>query len=366
MRLGLVVGTRPEIIKMSPVVRECLQRGVDFFLLHTGQHYSYNLDGLFFEELQLPAPDFSLNVGSGSFSQQLSRMMSGMEEALTREAPDYVLAEGDTNTVLAAALVASHLQIPFVHVEAGLRSYNRQMQEEKNRLIADRVADVLFPPTVVSRDILLGEGHDGDRIFVTGNSIVDAVVYYQPIAKQTSSIDTFGLRPQEYFLATIHRAENVDCEGVLRQIVAGLAQAAQEHDRPVIFPVHPRTRARIGSFGLAVPDRIRLIEPVGFYDFLLLESNAALVLTDSGGVQEECCILRVPCITLRDDTERPETLQVGSNVLSGRVPVDLMAHIGRMLARARNWSNPFGDGDAAHRMVEVLLQSNKGELLGVN
>ena len=366
MRLGLVVGTRPEIIKMSPLVRECERAAVDYFILHTGQHYSYNLDGVFFQELDLPAPNYCLNVGSGSFSQQLGRMMSGLEEALQPERPDYVLAEGDTNTVLAAALVASHLQIPFVHVEAGLRSYNRQMQEEKNRIIADRVADLLFPPTEVSRDILLREGHDPARVFVTGNTIADAVAHYLPIARQQGSIESFGLRPGEYFLATLHRAENVDCAAVLRQIIDHLASASQAHHRPIIFPVHPRTRARMESFGITPPQHIRLIEPVGFYDFLLLESNAALVLTDSGGVQEECCILRVPCVTLRDDTERPETVQVGSNVLCGRVPVDLTATISHMLARRRDWSNPFGEGDAAHRMIEILRQTRQNQLLRVH
>jgi UDP-N-acetylglucosamine 2-epimerase (non-hydrolysing) len=359
LKLCIVVGTRPEIIKMSPVIRECLRRDVDFFILHTGQHYSYNLDALFFEELALPAPKHNLLVGSGSFSFQVSKMLAGIEEVLMGEAPDYVLAEGDTNTVLATALVASHLHIPFVHIEAGLRSYNPLMQEEKNRIIADGVADALFAPTTFAREVLIREGYAGGKIFVTGNTIVDALMHYMPVAEKMTSLQKFGLQPQGYFLTTVHRAENTDCRDTLQQILTGLELVSLEHSLPVVFPIHPRTRAKVEEFELVIPGCIRLFKPVGFYDFLVLESNAALVFTDSGGVQEECCILRVPCITLREDTERPETVHVGGNLLSGTSAESITAHVKQMLSRPRSWSNPFGDGKAAAAMLKILSHSSK-------
>lgn len=363
MRLAIVVGTRPEIIKMSPVVRQCQEQDLDFFLIHTGQHYSYNMDGLFFDELDLPKPNFCLNVGSGGFSDQLGMMMSGLEQILKDESPNFVLAEGDTNSVLAAALVASNLRVPFVHLEAGLRSYNPAMQEERNRIIADQVSDVLFPPTSFARDVLLKEGISPEKVFITGNTITDAVEYYLPKAQEAASIEKFGLHPEKYFLATLHRAENADYDDVLRQLIANLEKVSEAHQLPVVFPVHPRTRSRIEELQLNLPECIRLIDPVGFYDFLLLEQNALLVLTDSGGVQEECCILQVPCITLRDDTERPETVEAGGNLLAGRSPKDLVEHVREMLNRPRTWTNPLGDGEAAKHMINTLLELNKNRMV---
>lgn len=340
---------------MSPVVRACCRRGVDYFLLHTGQHYSYNLDEMIFEDLALPAPQYNLMVGSDSFSAQLGKMLTGLEDVLEQERPDYVLAEGDTNTVLATALVASHLCIPFIHIEAGLRSNNRQMQEERNRIIADRVADLLFAPTTYAEGVLTGEGYAKEKIYVTGNTIVDALNYYLPVAQKSTSMEKLGLQPQGYFLATVHRAENTDNGEILQQILRGLFLASMEQRMPIVLPIHPRTKARIDELKLVIPDCIRLIEPVGFFDFLALESNAALVFTDSGGVQEECCILRVPCITLRDDTERPETLHVGGNVLAGTTSEGITAKVGPMLNKPRNWANPFGNGKSAERMMDIIL-----------
>jgi UDP-N-acetylglucosamine 2-epimerase (non-hydrolysing) len=355
MRLGIIVGTRPEIIKMSPVVRQCQERGINFFLLHTGQHYTHNMDGLFFEQLQLPAANFSLNVGSSSFSHQLGQMMIGMEQILSKESPNYVLGEGDTNSVLAAALVSTNLSIPFVHVEAGLRSYNPVMQEERNRIIADQVADVLFPPTDRAKNILVNEGIKPEKMVVSGNTIVDAVLHYLPIANSVASLSDFDLAPQNYFLVTVHRAENADSNGVLLNLLTCLEQVSETYHMPVIFPIHPRTKSRIEDFRIRIPSCIRLIDPVGFHEFLLLEQNATLVLTDSGGVQEECCILRVPCITLRDDTERPETIEVGGNTLAGRMPNKLNEIVPKMLGRPRDWDNPFGDGNAASKILDTLV-----------
>ncbi len=359
MKLCIVVGTRPEIIKMSSVIRECVSRGVDFFILHTGQHYSHNMDGIFFEELGLPSPKYNLAVGSSSFAEQLSRMLAGFERVLTEEKPDFVLAEGDTNTVLAAALVSTNLHIPFVHVEAGLRSYNRQMQEEKNRLFADAVSDILFPPTMLSFDTLLKEGKGKERVFLTGNTISDAVSHYLPIAEKKVSVEKFGVKPKQYFLATIHRAENTDELEVLQELLSSLEAIHAEHSIPIIFPIHPRTRKRIADFGLKVPSGLVLIEPVGFFEFLVLEKNARLVLTDSGGVQEESCIMHTPCVTLRKDTERPETVQVGANVLTDLTVGSIASKTREMLKKNSGWPNPFGDGNAAGKMLDILEEAGK-------
>ena len=359
MQLCFVVGTRPEIIKMAPIIKECQRKNTEFFILHTGQHYSYNLDSVFFKELDLPPSKHNLEVGSGSFGSQVGRMLEGLEGVLVQENPSYVLAQGDTNSVLAAALTASHLRIPFVHVEAGLRSYNKNMQEERNRILADRLADILLPPTELAREILAKENHDPSQTFVTGNTIVDALYHYLPVAQKLTSIQKYGLEPRGYFLVTVHRAENTDQPEVLEQILDGLGMVGERHGLPIIFPIHPRTRTRIGEFGLQVPKCLCLIEPVGFFDFLLLESQADLVFTDSGGVQEECCILGVPCITIRDDTERPETLHVGSNMLAGTTAEGIVAHVEDMLSRPRNWDNPFGDGTAAPHIVDILIELGK-------
>ena len=359
MKLCIVVGTRPEIIKMSSVVRACQARGIGFFILHTGQHYSYNMDGLFFEELQIPQPNYNLAVGSGGFAEQLGKMLSGIENVLVKEKPDWVLAGGDTNTVLAAVLSATNLQIPFAHIEAGLRSYNLGMQEEKNRIIADSVSELLFPPTEHALGILKKEGKDGGKAFVTGNVIVDAVNYYLPAAVKKVSLSSFKLQPKKYFLVTIHRAENTDTMEVLAELLSALANVYKEHKMPLVFPIHPRTRARIESFGLKVPEGVQLIEPVGFFEFLVLEKNARLVLTDSGGVQEESCIMKVPCVTLRKDTERPETVQVGANVLTNLTVKDINLKVGQMLDKPISWNNPFGDGRAAEKILDGVLKVKK-------
>ncbi len=359
MKLCIVVGTRPEIIKMSPIVRECISRKVDFFILHTGQHYSHNMDGLFFEELGLPSPKYNLAVGSSPFAEQLSGMLAGFERVLNDEKPDFVLAEGDTNTVLAAALVSTNLHIPFVHVEAGLRSYNRRMQEEKNRLFADAVADVLFPPTRLSFDNLMNEGKRKESVFLTGNTIVDAVTHYLPIAEKNVPLETFKIKPEGYFLVTIHRAENTDEKEVLQEILSSLKAIHAEHKLPLVFPIHPRTRKRIEDFSLKIPSGVVLVEPVGFFEFLVLEKNAKLVLTDSGGVQEESCIMRTPCVTLREDTERPETVDVGANVLTELTVQSIVEKTREMFNKKSDWPNPFGDGNSAGRMLDILTEVGK-------
>ncbi|MDF1557929.1 MAG: UDP-N-acetylglucosamine 2-epimerase (non-hydrolyzing) [ANME-2 cluster archaeon] len=354
----MILGTRPEIIKMSPVIRECEQKNLDHFILHTGQHYSYNMDRVFFEQLELPEARYNLDVGSCTHAEQTGKILAGVEPVLMKEQPDAVLVQGDTNTVLAGALAASKLHIRVGHVEAGLRSNDRRMPEEINRVLADHCSDYLFAPTKKAKDILLGEGIPEDLIYVTGNTIVDAVRQNVKIAaERTSILNELDIEPGHYILTTAHRQENVDDRVRLTGILQGLESVAEEFDMPVIFPIHPRTGKRIREFGISTNGSIRLIEPVDFLSFLQLEREAGLILTDSGGVQEESCILGVPCVTLRDNTERPETLEVGANVLAGTEPGRIVECARIMMEREAVWSNPFGDGTAAEKIRRVLVMA---------
>lgn len=345
MKVAIILGTRPEIIKMSPVIRELEDEGLDYFILHTGQHYSYNMDRVFFDQLHLPSPKYNLNVGSGTHAEQTGNMMIGIEHILCEEKPNIILVEGDTNTVLAGALAACKLMIKIGHVEAGLRSRDRGMPEEINRLLTDHISDYLFAPTKVAKENLLKEGIDDRDIFVTGNTIVDA------ISQNIKLITNFD--SENYLLATLHRQENVDREENLRSIIEGLELVALKLQTPIIYPIHPRTRKMMSQFNIHTK-RIKLLEPLDYLAFLRLLSKARLVLTDSGGVQEEACILKVPCVTLRYNTERPETLEVGSNILAGVKPDDILNKTMLMINKNRDWENPFGDGKAAEKIVRII------------
>jgi len=352
--IAIILGTRPEIIKMSPVIRECEKKGLDYFILHTGQHYSYEMDRVFFEELELPQPEYNLDVGSGTHAEQTGKIMIGVERVLVKERPDVVLVQGDTNTTLSGALAATKLHIRAGHVEAGLRSYDRRMPEEINRVLTDHISDHLFAPTQTAKQNLLNEGVDKSKIFVTGNTIVDAVYQNLEITKKkVNTLKELGLKSKEYFLVTAHRQENVDVKERLKGILRGLELIHDKFALPLIFPMHPRTQKRVKEFGLKL-NGVDIIDPLGFLEFLQLEANAKLVLTDSGGVQEETCILGVPCITLRDNTERPETLDVGSNTLVGTNSETILEGVKVMFNKENNWKNPFGDGKAGERIVEIL------------
>ena len=351
----IILGTRPEIIKMSPVIRQCKEQSLDYFILHSGQHYSYNLDEIFFRELDLPTPKYNLEVGSGTHAEQTGKILVGVENVLLDEKPSIVLVQGDTNTAMASALAAAKLHIKVGHVEAGLRSYDWNMPEEINRIIADRLSDYLFAPTKRAMNILLGEGTPSEKVFLTGNTIVDAVYQNLEIAKRKSdALDELGLKSGGYFLITTHRPENVDVRDRLKGILDGLEMVHRELHLPLVYPIHPRTRRRIGEFGLELPEGIKAIEPPGFLDFLHMEANAKVVLTDSGGVQEETCILKVPCVTLRDNTERPETLEAGSNVLVGTNPHKILEAVVSSISKEKDWQNPFGDGKTGKRIIEIL------------
>jgi UDP-N-acetylglucosamine 2-epimerase (non-hydrolysing) len=361
MKISVVLGTRPEIIKMAPLLKILDAKKADFFTLHTGQHYSYQLDSVFFEQMALPRPRYNLETGSGSHAEETASMLIGIEKILLDEKPDIVLVEGDTNSVLAGALAAAKLGIRVGHVEAGLRSYDRRMPEEINRVIADHIADYLFAPTSKAKEILLGEGISQERAFITGNTIVDTVSQYLELARQKIDLaGQFKLKPQKYFLVTMHRQENTDNIQRFASILEGLSQVAARYRLPMVYPIHPRSRKIMEKMTGRRSDHLKIIDPVDFFSFLQLESNARLILTDSGGVQEEACILRIPCVTLRNNTERPETVDVGANILAGAAAESIIAGAETMLYRNTDWANPFGDGHAAERIVNIITEDTYG------
>jgi len=360
MKICIILGTRPEIIKMSPVIKECQRRNINFFILHTNQHYLENLDKIFFDELKLPQPKYNLKIKSGTHAEEVGKMLIGVERVLIKEKPNSFLVLADTNTALAGALAAVKLHIRVDHIEAGLRSYSREMPEEINRILTDHCSDFLFAPTEKSKEILINEGIPEDKIFVTGNTIVDAVYQNSKLAERKSKIlEKFNLKKEKYFLLTLHRPENVDKEEKIKEIFRGLKLIYREFNLPIIFLIHPRTEKKLEEFNLRVPRGVKLIKPVGYLDFLKLESNARLVLTDSGGIQEEACILKTPCITLRNNTERPETIEIGSNILAGTKSNTILLAAGKMMHKKSRWKNPFGDGKSSKKILDILVNIYK-------
>ncbi len=361
MKLSIILGTRPEIIKLSPIIRILEKTNIDWHIIHTNQHYSENMDKIFFEELNLPKPKYNLNIGSGTHGEQTGKMLIKIEKVLLKEKPNVVIVQGDTNTVLAGALVASKLKIEVAHVEAGLRSFDKNMPEEINRVLTDHISSYLFAPTEKAKDNLLNEGIEENKIFVVGNTIVDATLQNLKIAEKNTFVREFFeniTNMEDYFLLTLHRAENVDNEERLKNIIDGIIKVIDIFDKTIIFPIHPRTKKRLEEFNLLEKlksnKKIKIIEPVGYLEFLMLEKNAELILTDSGGVQEEACILKIPCITLRDNTERPETVEVGANILVGDNKEKLINAVEIMLNKERDWENPFGDGKSGERIIKIL------------
>lgn len=363
----IVLGTRPEIIKLAPVIDACEERGIGYSVIHTGQHYSEELDTVFFDQLELPAPDHNLEIGSGSHSGQTGAMISAIEAVLLDEQPELVLVQGDTNSVLAGSIAASKLDCELGHVEAGLRSFDRTMPEEINRVLADHAADYLFAPTEQAALYLREEGIPVERIDVTGNTIVDSVTGYRNLAAEKSSVlESHDLAPGEFCLLTAHRAENVDDRKRFVSLLNGVARFARTSGLDVLYPVHPRAEERIAAFEMDVPDEIQLIDAQDFLDFLRLESTARVVFTDSGGVQEEACILGTPCVTLRDNTERPETVEVGANRVVGVGPENVVAGAREALDGPTDWANPFGDGKSAERILDIVGLDSTVSVEGVS
>lgn len=355
-RIGLFVGTRPSIIKFAPLIRELEERGHDFFIIHTGQHYSYDMDQIFFNELELPKPKYKfLNIARCKFhGEQTAKMLSNSEKVLLDEKPRVVLVCADANFNFAGALAARKLHISVGHVEAGLRSNDWRMPEEHNRVMIDHISDLLFAPTEEARDNLIADNVKG-KIFVTGNTIADAVKQNLTLAKAKSKVmDRLALKPKDYFLLTLHREENIDFRENLESILKGLKLVSEHFNRRIIFPVHPRTARRFKYFEIdSLLNGVSPIDPLGYLDFLILLKNARLVLTDSGGVQEEGCILEIPCVTLRESTERPETVQIGGNCVVGTNPALILRGTETMLNTKHDWMNPFGE-NASRKIIDVV------------
>lgn len=360
MKLAIILGTRPEIIKMSPIIRECEKRGVDFFIIHSGQHYSKDMDDVFFEELELPIPKYNLGVGAHPYRKQIGMMVKEFYNILIKKKADFAIVQGDTNTVLAGALAANKAGIKLAHHEAGLRSHDLRMLEEINRITTDHISDYLFAPTKDAIKNLIEEGIPKHKIFHSGNTIVDAVNQNLEIAnKKVNIIKKLNLEKNNYILVTAHRAENVDKVRSLKGILEGISLVQKHFNLSLIYPIHPRTKKRVKEFNLDIPRNITLTKPLGFLEFLQLEANAKLILTDSGGLQEEACTLKVPCVTLRESTERPETVKQGINIIAGTDAEKILGCAKKIIENNKNWDNPFGDGKAAEKILSTLLKENK-------
>lgn len=355
MKLVTVLGARPQFIKAAAVSRAVAAKSdMTEVLVHTGQHFDSNMSDVFFDELEMAAPAYNLGIHGGSHGAMTARMLTAIEEVLMAEMPDCLLVYGDTNSTLAGALAAAKLHIPIAHVEAGVRSFNRRMPEEVNRVLTDHVATFLFAPTATARLNLRNEGVDESAIQVVGDVMYDAALFFSEKADRTSSVlERLGLTKQEYVLATIHRQENTDDLKRLTAIMCGLAAL----EVPVVLPMHPRTRAKLAGYGIALAANIRVIDPVGYLDMVMLEKNAQVIATDSGGMQKEAFFYQVPCLTLRDETEWVELVELGWNRVLSPVDADeitatIRAQVG---VRGRD-ARPYGDGNAAEIIVRALTE----------
>jgi UDP-N-acetylglucosamine 2-epimerase (non-hydrolysing) len=354
LRVLHIVGARPNFMKVAPVMNALRAREhVVQTLVHTGQHYDANMSDIFFEQLGIPAPDVNLAVGSGTHARQTADIMTRFEPVLLDVQPDIVLVYGDVNSTVAAALVCAKLAVRVGHVEAGLRSFDRTMPEEINRIVTDRLADLLFTPSEDGDINLQREGISDERIFRVGNVMIDTLVRLMPLAESHGEARNRSRFPKRYALVTLHRPANVDDGAVLKRILQSLLEVREE--LAVVFPAHPRTRKRIADFGLNT-ERLQVLDPLPYVEFLGLQSRATVVITDSGGIQEETTYLGVPCLTVRENTERPVTVTYGTNVLVGRDPLKLRLEVARVLAGEAKKGNvpPLWDGSAGKRIADVL------------
>jgi len=345
-----IVGARPNFMKVAPVMNALKARKhVVQTLVHTGQHYDANMSDVFFEQLGIPAPDVNLAVGSGTHARQTAEIMTRFEPVLLERQPDLVLVYGDVNSTVATALVCAKLGVRVGHVEAGLRSFDRTMPEEINRLVTDQLADLLFTPSEDGDVNLQKEGIPAEKIFRVGNVMIDSLVKLLPAAQRQKQNGP----PERYALVTLHRPANVDDSIILKRILQSLLEVS--HDLSVIFPAHPRTRKRIADFGLHA-DQLQILDPLSYLEFLAMQSRATVVITDSGGIQEETTYLGVPCLTLRENTERPVTVSLGTNVLVGRDPDKLRSELSRILAgqAKKGTIPPLWDGHAGERIAALL------------
>ena len=349
MKIVTIVGARPQFIKCNPVSKE-LRKDHQEILVHTGQHYDYEMSKLFFEEMSIPKPDYNLDVGSGPQGKQTGEMLIKIEKVLLEEKPDFVLVYGDTNSTLAGALAATKLHIKVGHVEAGLRSFDTSMPEEINRVLTDHASSVLFAPTQTAVENLQNEGIT-NGVYRTGDVMYDALLHNIKIAEKSNILETLHVTSKDYFLVTIHRQSNTDDAENLSNILNALSQV----EGKVLFPVHPRTRKFIKEHGLEekIKDNVSLVKPVGYIDFLWLEKNAKKILTDSGGIQKEAYLLKIPCITLRENTEWVETIEDGWNVLVG-ADTEKITEAAKSFTPPQKQSNHFGDGKASEKIKRIL------------
>ncbi len=359
-KIATVVGTRPEIIKLSSLI-PLFDKKFEHRLIHTGQHYSYELDKLFFEELELRDPDFTLEVGSGTHAYQTGEVMKKLEKIFLKEKIDLVVVEGDTNSVLASALAAIKLHIPVAHVEAGIRSFNRKMPEEINRLLTDQISEYCFAPTPIAVNNLKRENVSEGKIYLVGNTIVEVTRKNLELAKKKSNImKQLNLEKEGYVLLTAHRCENVD----IKSRVIGLRNALEQIDLPVVYPIHPRSLKMIQKFNLLKKfkqmDNLEFIKPIGFFDFLSLSAHSKFIITDSGGIQEECTVYKKPVLIIRDDTERPEILGTFGRLVgcdTKKIVEEserILDNYSIIMKKLRDLESPFGDGTTSKRILEIL------------
>ena len=359
MKIMHIVGARPNFMKAAPVIEALrAQKGVSQVLVHTGQHYDANMSDVFFGQLGMPEPDINLEVGSGSHATQAADIMTRIENVLIKEKPDFVVVYGDVNSTVAVAIVCAKLLIPVAHVEAGLRSFDRTMPEEINRILTDRITDIFFTPSMDGNRNLITEGTDPKKIHFVGNVMIDTLVRLLPKALMDGKR---GLSPgavsKGYILVTLHRPSNVDDAETFKRIMTALVEIDREV--PVLFPVHPRTRKLLSSLDIDMSSmRRRVIDPVGYLEFLCLQKNATAVITDSGGIQEETTYLGVPCLTVRENTERPVTVEIGTNILVGQDMERLKSEINKILAGSgKTGSVPeLWDGKAGRRIADILVR----------
>lgn len=355
----LVAGARPNFMKIAPIFHAFQERGIRPVLLHTGQHYDANMSDIFFEQLGLPSPDIHLGIGSGTHGAQTGKIMMAFDEVIRENRPDLVIVPGDVNSTIACALVAVKEGIPVAHVEAGLRSFDRDMPEEINRILTDQLCDFLLTPSLDGNENLANEGIEEERVFFVGNVMIDSLLRLLEATEDSTILTDHDLVAGEYGLLTLHRPSNVDDLETFERILGALETI--QSDLPLVFPVHPRTRSRIEQFGLeerfAGMKNLLRVPPAGYFDFLALQRHAKLILTDSGGIQEEATYLKVPCITLRENTERPITIELGTNQLVGTDPDKILAAFDAAMKYDRSTATipPLWDGKTAERIVALML-----------
>jgi len=356
MKIMTILGTRPEIIRLSLIIKK-LDQYCNHVLVHTGQNFDDNLSSIFFKEMNIREPDYYLGIQADNFGEQIGRIFIEAEKVILKEKPDRLLVLGDTNSGL-VSIIARRMGIPVFHMEAGNRCYDYRVPEEVNRITIDHCSTILLPYTYRSKENLLAEGIKNELIYVIGNPIYEVITHYLKEIEKSKVMDKFGVKPQKYFLATMHRQENVDDEERIRNIIAGLEKINIEHNLPVICSLHPRTRSKIERFNLnSANSNISFSKPLGFFDFIQLERNAVCVITDSGTVQEECCIFKVPNITIRDVTERPETIESGSNILTGVSPELILKAVKIVLTEKHEWEPPkeYLDKNVSSKVVRIIL-----------